>query len=1040
MSASNPRFARLVTSAIVAAVSLSAGASPIAAQYFGRNQVQYTDFDFRIMRTQTFDIYYYPEAEVAVRDAARMAERWYTRLSRIFDHQFENRQPVVLYANHPHFQQTTTIRGAPGEGTGGVTESLKQRVILPLAGSYEQTDHVMGHELVHAFQYDISGLGRSGGNITSGAQAFGTAPLWFTEGMAEYLTIGPVDPHTAMWLRDAALTGRIPSIEQLTRDPRYFPYRWGQAFWAYVTGRWGDAVVGQILKMNGQGVPYDEAIERVLNTELDELSEDWQTSIRRAYLPLLTERREAREQARPLITRKGEGGRINLAPSVSPDGRQVAFLSELEFLDVELYVANAETGEVTRRLVRGTAFDPHFGSLRYINSAGTWSPDSRRFAFSALRKAQDVVVVLDVGRARILREYKIPGVGEITNPTWSPDGRTIVVSGQRGGISDLYALDVESGTVRQLTNDRFADLHPAYSPDGRTIAFVTDRGPDSDLNLLRYGSYKVALMDVGTQAIRIAPQMDKGRNNINPAWTRDGSGIFFVSERSGIPNIYRLTLATGGLTQVTNLFTGVSGITDLSPAISSSSGTDKVLFTAYERNEYNIYALTGPSQLAGTEPEAPKLAGGVPLPAVLPPIPRPPEVAYNRLSAALEDVATGLPSAQVAAAWPSTPYRPRLSLDYVGQPSVGVSTGGAYQRGGVSGGISGIFSDMLGYHTVFAQVQAQGQLDEIGFSTVYLNRRNRWNYGAAVQRVPYISGYRAASPDGSIQRLVIQRYFDSSLQGLLQYPFSRVQRAEFSAGLRRISSDFQVQEVNFNTGTQERRDLDGPSYNLGESSAALVYDNALSSYTSPFAGQRYRLEVSPTFGSIQFVQGIADYRRYLFFRPFTLAVRGYHFGRYGRDESALSSLFLGYPFLMRGYSASSVREGCAGGDTNDCEVFGSLFGSRVGVANAELRFPLFQQVVVGGSIGLPPIEGFAFFDAGSAWGESRDFDTRTASRSTPVFRRGLQINADERGILTSGGGGARVNLFGYVIVEAAYVKPFERNRGWHWQFSFQPGF
>src|SRR3712207_9469262 len=62
---------------------------PAAAQYFGRNKVQYESFDFRVLRTARFDVYYYPEEEQAARDAARMAERWYARLSRVLEHEFE---------------------------------------------------------------------------------------------------------------------------------------------------------------------------------------------------------------------------------------------------------------------------------------------------------------------------------------------------------------------------------------------------------------------------------------------------------------------------------------------------------------------------------------------------------------------------------------------------------------------------------------------------------------------------------------------------------------------------------------------------------------------------------------------------------------------------------------------------------------------------------------------------------------------------------------------------------------------------------------
>ena len=140
--------------------------------------------------------------------ASRMAERWYARLSAIFDHDLRGRQPLILYASGPHFRQTNAIQGEIGEGTGGVTEAYKRRIVLPFAGPIESTDHVLGHELVHAFQYDITGTNVSGN--TAGALGL---PLWFIEGMAEYLSIGPVDPHTAMWMREAARRERLPEID-----------------------------------------------------------------------------------------------------------------------------------------------------------------------------------------------------------------------------------------------------------------------------------------------------------------------------------------------------------------------------------------------------------------------------------------------------------------------------------------------------------------------------------------------------------------------------------------------------------------------------------------------------------------------------------------------------------------------------------------------------------------------------------------------------------------------------------------------------------
>jgi Tol biopolymer transport system component len=1032
----------------VGAASAAAYATPASAQYFGQNQVQYREFDFRILRTTHFDVYFYPEEEVAARNAARQVERWYSRLSRILDYEFENRQPLILYASSPHFQQNA-ITGNLGEGTGGVTEVFKQRIIQPFGGTVQETDHVLGHELVHAFQYDITGAGRAGAGLEQAAQRLNN-PLWFTEGMAEYLSVGPVDPHTAMWLRDAALTGRLPTLRQLTYDPQFFPYRWGQALWSYIGGRWGDAAVGQILKQVGQGVPYDEAFERILNADLETIVEDWQTSIRRTYLPLLTNRREAREEARPLITQRGKGGRYNVGPALSPDGRQVVFLSDLDGLDVELFLANAETGAIVRRLVKGPAFDAHFSSLRFINSAGAWAPDNRRFVLSAQRRGSDVLVTLDTRNANIIREYAIPGISEISSPTWSADGNTIAFSGNRGGITDIWTVDVRTGQARQLTNDLYGDLQPSFSPDGRTIAFATERGVA--LDSLRYQrDVRVALLDVATGTVRIAPAQDRSKN-INPQWSRDGAAVYFISDRTGIPNVYRVELAGGRLTQVTNLFTGVSGVTALSPALSSATQADRVVFSAYERNNFNLYSIANPAELAGAEPQVPQMASGVLLPALLPPSPRPTEPAFNRVSATLNDITTGLPSEAEVAQYVVVPYRPRLSLDYLGQPQVGVSAGSGIggQRGGLYGGIGGIFSDVLARHTVYATIQAQGRIEEIGGSAAYINREHRWNLGVAAQRIPYVAGGYRQGVDQSTGQLVTQRItyrlFDTNVSGIAQYPFSQVQRLEFSAGARRIAQDLRTEE--FTSGGSFDEDLQSlPSYNLGEGSAALVYDNSLFGYTSPFAGMRYRFEVAPTIGTLRFTQVTTDFRKYFFLRPLTFAVRGWHFGRYGRDEARLSPIYLGYPQIMRGYSQGNVTNACIDqlnqripqANARECQVLEQLRGSRFAVANAELRFPLIRQVVVGGGLGLPPIEGIAFFDAGTSYGDVLSVNDEVRE-TRPNFRRGPAPDPNDRGMFTSAGVGARVNLFGYAVLEGVYVNALDRPTGWHWQFSLQPGF
>ncbi len=578
---------RLGAACLFVAVVLGLGpwSATASAQYFGRNKVQYESFDFKVLKTEHFDIHYYPEASEAVEQAGRMAERWYARLSRIFNHELSGRQTIILYADHPDFEQTTALSGSIDEATGGVTEAFKRRVILPMAGSLAETDHVLGHELVHAFQFDITSGSR--GAAGGGFPAALAMPLWFIEGMAEYLSLGPVYPQTAMWMLDAARRDKLPTFRELA-SPQFFPYRYGHALWAYIGGRWGDPAIGEILKAGSVSGNVAQAIAVVLEINPNDLIADWQESIRDAHADLVNKTSGPEDYARVLISPESGSGRLNIGPAVSPDGSKVVFLSEKDRFSIEMFRADVETGEIEKKILK-TGLDPHYESLQFVNSAGDWHPNGREFVFSGVSKGKPIITVIDAQRGRKVDEFKIEDAGEIFNPSWSPDGRYIVYAASVGGLMDLFILDTETEETRRLTDDPYADLQPAWSPDGRWIAFVTDRFT-TDLPNLDWGNYRLAIFNLETDEIVPVPDFPEGKN-INPQWSADGSSLFFLSDQSGITNIYRVSVEDRQIYQVTNLTTGVSGITALSPAMSISTASNKMVFSAYEGDRYTLYAI-----------------------------------------------------------------------------------------------------------------------------------------------------------------------------------------------------------------------------------------------------------------------------------------------------------------------------------------------------------------------------------------------------------------------------------------------------------------
>ncbi|HEX7152188.1 MAG TPA: BamA/TamA family outer membrane protein [Thermoanaerobaculia bacterium] len=992
------------------------------AQYFGRNKVQWETFDFKTIQTEHFDIYYYEQEEDVVHDVGRQAERWYARLSRVFNHSF-TRKPIVLYANAADFHQTTTTGGTLGEGTGGFTDAFMNRVVLPLTGDYAQNDHVLGHEIVHVFQYDIAATAAQNRRRFALEQL----PLWLIEGMAEYFSKGRIDPLTSMWIRDATIYNRLPNLNDLMRDPRYFPYRYGQALMAYIGARFGDEAVMRYFLAAGM-VGVEDAFERAVGIPHKQLFADWHEASRELYNPVIAARPAT--LSKPLIGKKPvpqqEGKRrrrgsneLNVGPALSPDGRYLAIISARELFSIDLFLADAKTGQIIRRLVSEDR-DAHFESLRFIESAGAWAPDGRRLAFVTFARGDNFLSIVDV-ETRQIDHHRVPGVEAIANVAWSPDGRTIAIGGQATGVSDLFLYNLETREVRRLMSDKYADLQPAWSPDGRTIAFVTDRGEGATLEQLRFPNVHLATIDVQTAAItnlRIFP----GARHINPQYAPDGQSIYFIANNEGIPDVYRYNLAGGTTSRVTAVQTGVAGITEMSPALTVASRSGDIAFSLYEDDNYNVYTLPAEPATAAVSTVQPE---GTARAALLPPL----RGTGSQITAYLERPEEGLPPEN--ASFATRDYDPRLRLAYLGPPTLGVGVGEFGFSGG--GSITAYFSDILGQHNVgftfqgggYSSGGALGIEDQLGGELFYLNQQRRLNWGVDLVHFPYTAvgtAYDIGDYEGNPAEFYDQFYETQTISdatALVQYPFSTTRRIEAAVGYQRYNYQVAVERYIFVGGNLVDREVvdlpGGFTLNMSKASTAFVGDSSIYGFISPVRGTRYRYELEALRGDINFQTALADYRRYFFFRPMTLAFRGIHYGRYGEDAESgrITPLYLGEGSLVRGYDPYSFNPvECQGNPA--CPVYNRLIGSKIAAASMEVRAPLFGTQEFGLiNFSFLPTEAFAFADAGAAWisGDTPEltWETDTAAR-VPVF---------------SVGAGLRI-LLAYIPIEVYAAKPFQR--------------
>lgn len=1015
------------------------------AQYFGQNKVRYKNADFKVLQTPHFEIYYYVKNQKFLDKFAQDAETWYKMHQEVFRDTFLRKNPIILYSNHPDFQQTTALNGEIGIGTGGVTEALKNRVIMPILDLNSQTRHVLGHELVHAFQYHLL-LEKDSISLEN----VGNTPLWMVEGMAEYLSVGKKDAFTSMWMRDALLNRDIPSLKDLTNSNKYFPYRYGQAFWTFVGSLYGDTTIVPLFK-NTARYGYENGIKYTFGYDDKTLSGLWKNSIEQHYRPFLKADSSQIKISGTKIIDNRNAGNMNVAPAISPDGKYLAFLSEKDLFGIDLFLADAKTGTILRKLTSQVA-NSHIDDFNFIESAGTWSPDSKQFAFSIFSKGRNQMLIVNASNGSTVLQASMGEVESFSNLTWSPNGKDIAFSGMIEGQSDIFSYNLDTKVVTRVTNDEYSDYAPNYSPDGSKIVFSSDRVAIAGGNTNAVNPINLTIYDIASKTLSSIPVFP-GANNLNPQFSGDSKRVFFLSNRDGFRNLYEYNLVDNSVKQLTDYFTGISGITEFSPAITVSRNDD-IVYSYYRYQRYTLYnsplnnfkSKTVNSQDVNFDA------------AILPPMEN---LGVNIVNSNLGNFnrfeRTPTDSLKIV------PYKPKFKLDYLANSGVGVSA--SRFGSGIQGGIIGMFSDILGRNQIVANLSINGEIYDFGGLVGYINQKNRINWGVAISHIPYVTGFRTfgayrpvpgANPVDTISTNIL-RTFEDKLEVFASYPFSKVHRFEagtafshFSYRLDRFNSFYQ--DVNgypayYLGGNREKVSNTQATGTLGiplnpfsifQVNASFVGDNSINGLTSPLDGFRYRIGAEQYLGDFNFTAVTGDVRKYVRLKPVTFAVRALTYMRIGRDGENLYPLYAGYGYYIRGYEANSFYNS-KNANTGTFDI-NQLSGSRLAVFNFEVRLPFTGPKKLAQ---IPSRYLFSdlnlFFDGGLAWTQ----DSHIALKGQPSGSLLPNGSPAERVPALSAGVSLRVNVFGYFVLEPYYAIPFQRrdlgNKLGIFGLTFAPG-
>ena len=983
---------------------------------FGKNKVQYKNFKWSYIQSTHFDIYFYDKGEYIAQFTAFAAESAYTKISESFKYKIGQRIPIMVYNSHNDFQQTNIISEYMEEGIGGVTELFKNRIVIPFEGNYKQFRHVIHHELVHAVLNEMFYGGSLQNLLSSGSRL--QLPGWFNEGLAEFEAL-QWDANSDMFMRDATINTYIPPIEYLGG---YFSYRGGQSVWYYITQKFGQEKISEILhRIKGLG-SVEQGFKSVLGLSIKELDEKWQKEQKIYYWPDVAKRDEPEKFSNQLTKHTMDGNFYNTSPAISPQGDKIAFISDREdYFDVFIMQLHNEKVE---KIIDGQR-SGNFEELHLLTPGISWSPDGKKIAFSVKSGMSDAIFIVDVKTKEQKKiSFDLDGIFSVD---WSRDGNTLAFVGNNFKQSDIFSYDLKKEILTNLTNDIFTDSDPVWSSDNNKIYFVSDRKNNFKLELYPkkiwdydFTESNIYSVDVNTK--NIFPEINFNESNeTSPQASSDGKFLYFISDKNGINNIYRYSFKDSISTPITNSLTGIY-------QLSLSAENNKIIFSTMHEAGFDIFLMKNPyeKKLAKSELELTEylkiylenLKAKNDTSKIISneinyiETPYGDEIVFESAQLKILD-----DSIKITSLIPKSSKKFKsatnnldennnfIANDYKISISPDIIYGNAAFNTfyGAQGTTVMAFSDLLGDHQLYFVSNLLVDLKNSDYQLAYFYMPELIDYGVeAFHTARFLYLYDEV---GNQIYQTLYRFRSFGISGFASYPFDKFNRIEFSTTLMNLTKENQSYVDSRNN---QARLTFLPSI-------SLVHDNTLWGYTAPNNGSRWNLSfnLSPKINNdaLEFSTFTFDYRKYWrVFKENSFVVRTTTGISVGKDAQQ---------FFIGGTDGWINREFENGGvpieDVEDFAFlspvmplrgwnFNSLSGNKFALLNLEYRFPLIRLLVTGGiPLAFQNITGVAFVDMGTAWSDEKQFKG---------FILDENLKRHNKDFLGSIGTGMRIILFG----------------------------
>lgn len=523
-------------------------------EVFGKNRIQYKPFDWQVITTQNFEVYFYEGGQQMATLAAQFAESDFDRVTEILGYSPFSRTKIFVYNSSQDIYQSNVGVNFSSEKEIKNENLSKSRIEIAYQGNYGNFKKEIVRSVSEVFVYDML----YGGSLKDALQnsLLLTVPEWYISGITAYISEG-WSTQSDEYLRELILAKKLKRPNQVYGKEAAFV---GQSIWNYIAERNGRDNISNILNLTRIIRNEQTSISSTLGMPYLRFLRDW-----REYYTSLAENVNANYDAQKFDAKlqefKTDGSNKLNKFKISPDGAFLAFStvnvgrSSVEVLDIKSKKSVTLLTVGYKTLNEASTINTPLLSWTKANSLAVVYENKGNVWFNLFSDISEK----DLSGKN--EKHKSLKFNQVHDFDIAEDGSKLVLSAEQKGQNDLFLYDVNRDNYSQLTNDLYDDLYPQFVGSEGKVIFTSNRLKDS-LNIDK-GTYKTfsnrfkLFLHDGKVKSDLVKRLVDSLSGISHPIIADANTVYFLSDEKGISNIYRLIATDSVTSQITAFRTNV---------------------------------------------------------------------------------------------------------------------------------------------------------------------------------------------------------------------------------------------------------------------------------------------------------------------------------------------------------------------------------------------------------------------------------------------------------------------------------------------------